>query len=41
MAYKRGKIKKNGVPKKKPKKRATRKGEYRNRTGKLTKKTRK
>jgi len=41
MAYskkKRGKLKKNGVPKKKPTKRATRKGEYRNGSGKLVKK---
>ena len=32
---KRGKLKKNGVPRKKAKKRTTRKGEYRSKDGKL------
>jgi len=35
MAYKRGKLKKNGVPRKKPSKRKTKKGEYRDGKGKL------
>jgi len=38
MAYKRGKLKKNGVPRKKPSKRKTKKGEFRDRNGKLRKK---
>ena len=41
MAYKRGKLKKNGVPRKKPKKRTAQKGEYRDRSGKLKGKKRK
>ena len=34
----RGKLKKNGVPKKKAKKRQTKKGEYRGKDGKLRRK---
>ncbi len=41
MAYNRGKLKKNGVPRKKPKKRRVpkgKKGEFRGKNGKLRKK---